>query len=150
MTAPADSTAVPSRRAHVSSIGNRRALLGGIAIAPLLALPALAALHPDAEILRLGRLMEAHWEVERQSETAGAHDQNEDEPVETAFHKTRQVVIEIEAATASTLEGLRVKARACLWCHSGELPTLEDFEAATTDVRLAVGIVRDLLTMGDA
>lgn len=150
MTAPADSTTVPSRRAHVSPLSNRRVLLGGIAIAPALTVSALATSHPDAELLRLGRLLDQAWMAERHTydAAAGSHTTDTETNYEEACGLTSGFVEQIEAATATTLVGLLVKARACSWCHNGESMRDEDFgEQPTTNIRLAVGVIRDLLAM---
>lgn len=107
--------------------------------------------HPDAALLALGARLDAAWVVER---NLGADCRADDTPEkDAAFEKTfdacSSVVEQIEDLTATTLAGVIVKARACWWCHDGE--PFEDNSLnrqATTDVRLAAGILRDLLAMG--
>ena len=53
---------------------------------------------------------------------------------------------EIATTQASTLEGLRVKARAACWALLGDL---DDPADATTDRRMALSIVRDLIRLYD-
>ena len=53
------------------------------------------------------------------------------------------IVEQIEGCTATTIDGLRVKALAVLWCHGWNLEELTDHQ--TTDIRLAQSILRDLL-----
>jgi hypothetical protein len=51
--------------------------------------------------------------------------------------------------TATTLAGARVKAKAVWWCHNGEEIDDDFFSTqCTTDVRLAAGLLRDLLEIG--
>ena len=61
---------------------------------------------------------------------------------EAANEASGDVVHRIEKASARTLDGLLVKARAVSWCVCGEEFTPD--EGTTTDVRLAHGIVEDL------
>jgi hypothetical protein len=51
---------------------------------------------------------------------------------------------QIERRGVFTWDGLKVKARAVLWCHVGEA-TIELTEHQTTDVRMAQAIIYDLL-----
>jgi hypothetical protein len=61
-------------------------------------------------------LTQAKWMHEK--ELAGLGDAN---AVEVAYGLCAQLARQIEKCPASTMEGLRVKAFAVLWCHSGDL-----------------------------
>jgi hypothetical protein len=54
--------------------------------------------------------------------------------------------VAITATPAQTLEGLRVKARAACWALLGDLDPCAE---PTTDRRMALSIVRDLVRMHD-
>jgi len=56
--------------------------------------------------------------------------------------RTAKIVHQIEPQNATTLDGLRVKARAALW-YFGE--DLAEFDGPT-DMRLVASILRDLLS----
>jgi hypothetical protein len=60
---------------------------------------------------------------------------------EKAYDEVSPIVDRVLAAPASTLAGLRVRARAAAWCHDGVEAESDD----ATDARLAWSIVRDLL-----
>ena len=100
----------------------------------------------DAELLRLGDELDRAWAHEKaliDSETWG-------DTYETAYEASRAVVGQIEQQQAHTLEGLRVKARAVMWCHQGDEMDGEPFsltENQTTDVRLAESIVLELVEL---
>ena len=106
-----------------------------------------AALNPDEELIRLGAEFEAAWAAER----ATKHPFYE-EVFEAAYGRSASIAHRIMVIPAKTLDGLRVKARAVLWCRSGE-PIADasfsyDEDHPTTDLILAAGIVRDLLAIG--
>ena len=101
---------------------------------------------PDARLLELGRLLAELWVIE--DEIAAL--QGWDAPgVKAIGESIERVVIEIEQASATTLPGILVKARACAYCHSGVPFTNRSFGGGTTlDARLVGTIVRDLLAIG--
>jgi hypothetical protein len=128
----------------------RRLLLSLAAQAPIavFATSAVAADNPDAELIRLGELLERAWA--RENAAAG----REDEQIE-AVEVTTEIVDQIEAQTATMLAGVQVKVRALLWCGCGDLPSadeLMDYRSSTpaTDMRLLADLVRDLAAMGRA
>ena len=105
--------------------------------------------HADAALLALGGRLEKLW-IAEQAAFARTEADDSDEAgdlAEAACGASSVIVSQIEAASATTLAGLRVKARAFSWCRSDVAVTVEDLFGpdATTDVRLLVGIVRDLL-----
>ena len=70
---------------------------------------------------------------------------------EAANDAASAVVRQIEQLQAHTLEGLRVKARAVMWCHQwGRHDPFSLAEQRSTDVRLAEAIVRDLVGVSTA
>lgn len=107
-----------------------------------------AAVARDARLLELGQCLDEAWARERETCNAikaHGHDNPCDEleaAFDTAYKVCGGVVDEIMAMPASTLEGLKVKARAVSWCHSGEEVILGDQN--TTDMRLVASILRDL------
>lgn len=99
--------------------------------------PAIAS--NDAALLILGQEFEAAFAAEQalqMTDNGDAWDQ--------AYAVTHSIVDRIEKMPATTLEGLRVKARCIQWCY-GEDPVFQDAECETTDYRLAHQIVRALL-----
>lgn len=96
--------------------------------------------HPDAALLELGRELDAAWAAER----VARDDDSDPEGVlgDAAADVSAAVAHRIEKVPARTLDGLLVKARAVAWCVCGDEFTPE--EDATTDLRLAHGIVEDL------
>jgi hypothetical protein len=58
-----------------------------------------------------------------------------------AYDAVSEIVVRISHVTATTIEGLRVKARAAAWCRSGHEPDSN----STLDERLAWSVVRELL-----
>jgi transposase InsO family protein len=104
-----------------------------------------------AELLQLGKELSAAWTAERQTETLLRRDAPAAE-FERAYRRTSRIVRKIEKTPAHTLEGLRVKARAVSWCHSGDKISIKTQcanargDLHTTDLRLMRAIVGDLLT----
>lgn len=116
----------------------RNFLVRAAVIAPTAALPVAAAPSADAELLHLHGELCAKWVAER------AIPDDDHEAIDAAAADCSATVAKIENLPATTMEGLKVKAAAFLWCRSGEL----DFELSphrTTDVRLAESILRDLI-----
>ncbi|MGV2348206.1 MAG UNVERIFIED_CONTAM: hypothetical protein MIO30_31035 [Methylobacterium ajmalii] len=143
----------------MSGLTPRRAVLRGIAIAPIigaggLALAAVPQERPDAELMRLhGRFLDA---VAAEQEAYRVFDASRSDAdarlVDAAWDATGKVVEEIEHQRATTPAGLAVKALACSWCYGkpGSRYPGELRAQYCTDVRLAIGIVEDLLAMGGA
>ena len=107
------------------------------------------SVHADTVLLDLGAELEKLW-VTEQAAFARTEVDGSDEAsalAEAACGASSAIVDQIEAMSATTLAGLKVKARAFSWCRSDVAVTVEDLFGpdATTDVRLLVGIVRDLL-----
>lgn len=91
----------------------------------------------DAGLIHLGEELEASWQTEEALSDASADD------LEAALDRSKKIVDAICKMPATSLEGLRIKSRAVLWCHCGEF---EGF-GGTTDEKLAASIVRDLLVL---
>lgn len=95
---------------------------------------------PDAELVRLGAALDAAWAAQDAIEEAGGDGFDE------AYAAALAVARRIEALPATTLAGLRVKARVVAWCHGGEPIAADDLVAGhATDMRMVAAIVRDLL-----
>jgi len=114
------------------------------------AIPAVAlASEPtsaDAALLALGEQLEAAWAA-----TTAAYEKYRDDPsleagviTDVADKAAAAIVHQIEAVPASTIDGLRVKARAVQWCYDAD-PVDLAVDRSTTDLRLANSIIRDLL-----
>lgn len=121
----------------MNSIVSTASLATATAIAPVSNETALGGDSEDAALLALGRRLQEAWAEQRLLEPQGAF--------EAAFDRTGAIASEIEALPATTLDGLRVKALAFWWCHSGEQPIVLD-DQQTTDIRLCQSIIGDLLT----
>lgn len=111
--------------------------------------PAPCAPQPDAELIQLGEAFEAAWRAERGEWLLA--ECKDDITGEAAYaracvanHTTSAMVDRIMTCRALTLDGLRIKARAVSWCHSGD-PIWNGAFGEATDSRLVVSIIRDLL-----
>lgn len=114
----------------------------------------MSGLYPHAyasqDLNALGALFEEAWMLEK-AVCALVGDRNDvaaDEMVDKAIDVTGAVVKVIMDTPAFDLAGMRLKARAYLWCHGGDADHLTPAEAYT-DGQLAASIVRDLLNLGD-
>lgn len=116
--------------------------------------PAAAVLtpaHADAALLELGRRLTVAWAATRaleekwRLEGGPPFSPEANREFEASYEAASAIVHKIRDATATTIDGLRVKATAISWCQ-GDEETIFD-EAATTDVQIAESIVRDLLAM---
>lgn len=105
----------------------------------------------DAALVALGEELEAAWAAEiaayaqHRGDLSLAH-----EAITDAAHKaSKAIILRIEAMAASTIDGLRVKARAVQWCYDGD-PVDLVVDQSTTDLRLANSIIADLLAVPPA
>jgi hypothetical protein len=94
--------------------------------------------HPDAELIELGRQFE-EIRAALDREIAGGTELG-------ALERLAVVEPAIVAMPATTIEGMRVKARAACWAMLGDF---EDLDGPTSDVRMARSIVRDLIRLYD-
>ena len=121
-----DTSSTPSKCAEAVG-ASRRTLLRNIAAGSVLAAPASAlaidgvSVRPDAELLRLGRELDAAWAHERATyaRMKGSYSQEGDRITQAAFDATGEIVGRIEELLATTLDGFKVKARAVSWCYDG-------------------------------
>lgn len=107
--------------------------------------PAILA-RDDGELLRLCDLLLNAWA----EETRACHDPAmSGEGADAAYSAVAVIVDRIVGLRAASVAGLTVKALACAWCHNdygGDFAP-ESLGGKATDVRLAAGIIRDLLAM---
>lgn len=143
----------------MSDLTPRRAVLRGLAVAPIvgaggLALAAAPQEQADAELRRLhGQFLDAvAAEQEAYRVFDASHSDADGILVDDAWAATGRIVDEIEHQRATTVAGLAVKALACSWCYGepGRQYPAQTLKQHTTDVRLAIGIVHDMLAMGGA
>ena len=131
----------------------RRAILAVGAAGLLPALPVEATPTPDAELLRLGQAFEAAWAFEHglwkamPDDDTPAHYAAEERAGE-AHDRTHDLVKQIKAQKATTLAGLRVKARAAKWMNADELFNEADEPDHDFSRPMAVSILNDLLNLG--
>lgn len=92
----------------------------------------------DVELRRLAQELKAAWEFQQQLSSTDA----DGEAYEAAYEVCNKIVGRIREIQAHTLEGLKAKALAVFWCHSGDLI---DFEGKTMDLQLAADLINDLL-----
>jgi hypothetical protein len=105
--------------------------------------------HPDAELLRLGQQLNDAWEAEKKAFAAweGVFSKEADAAKDAAAEPAGAIVDAIERAPARTPAGIAVKLRAVSWCHGGApFEDCVEREGLTSDVLLALSIVRDLTT----
>ncbi|EFL88281.1 hypothetical protein [Ahrensia sp. R2A130] len=123
---------------------DRRSLLKGVAaIAPAIAAGGIATA-ADAELLDLGRQLNASWKAE--TDFLDANPMCSDEEFDAFFQTSSAIVARIEALRPTTPQGFAVKARAVSWCHSGEAVDLSTHTGQpATDIRLVNSIIEDLL-----
>jgi len=117
---------------------SRRALLCGLAVAPLIQLSADAKTENDDELVTFGRKFDL-------LATSIDHsiEHRLDLDVKTLEHFNR-VSAEILTMQARTIEGLSVKARAACWGLLGDLDHTDDM---TLNDSMALSIVRDLIRL---
>lgn len=124
-----------------STMISRRTTLVSLAtsLLPASTLPA-AASSTDAHLVVLGRDFDAIT-ARLDHAIAGGIDF-----ADGLLEQLGQLEAEIATTQASTMEGLCVKARAACWALLGEL---DDPGDTTTDRRMALSIVRDLIRLHD-
>jgi hypothetical protein len=120
----------------------RRATLGALVASPLVVAtkPVAAASSSDVQLLALGRDFSA---VAARLDDAIASGIDFDDGL---LEQLGRLEAEITATQASTMEGLWVKARAACWALLGDL---DDAGDETTDRRMALSMVRDLIRLYD-
>lgn len=107
---------------------------------------------PDAELIRLGALLDAAMAEEDALWAAALADAASEKVAIAANDRTHDIVRQIETVSAVSLAGLLVKARSLCWCKSGEPVTAEDFYDGggppATDTRVMISMLNDLSAMG--
>src|ERR1035437_7139228 len=121
---------------------SRRAVVRTLVVAPMIPTAAFSEeLHSDdAELMALGRQFD---------DVAAKIDQAIDHKSDLTMNTLNQLGMiegEILSAQAKTVEGWRVKARAGCWALLGDLDATSQ---ASTDKRMALSIVRDLIRLYD-
>ncbi len=106
--------------------------------------------HPDADLIALDLTLDEAMAAEQAVWDANAGDNWTEEGEEHAnvmMARTSAIIRQIEAVRALSIDGLKVKMKALVWCHSGRLPDLDFFcaqKSPATDVRLVMEILADL------
>lgn len=122
---------------------SRRAILGSLAVLPLPSATKKAVAQPTGDI----RLQELGREFDVAAAQIDHAIDYGSELLLEVLDRLSLVENEIVAAQAAGIMGLRVKARAACWARLGDLNPVEE---PTTDKRMALSIVRDLIRMCDA
>jgi hypothetical protein len=121
-----------------------RALLGAAALLPAVAAIPTAATAEDHRWADLKQRLDV---LDREGRELDARRGVTDEEFEVWSDRFNVLLREIELTPARTLESLRVKALAIRGCGGGEIKLSVD-SRPTTDVRIAQGLINDLLGMG--
>ena len=123
-----------------NALVSRRAALASLATSSLLVgtSPVFATSDADAYLLALGRDFDA---ASAKLDSVLA---NERDPPWRLLDELTHLDTEIVATQAVTMEGLCVKARAACWALLGDI---DPEGQATTDKRMALSIVRDLIRL---
>ena len=123
---------------------SRRHVVMGIAISPILAPETIKAeiSSADVELINLGRKFD---EVAAQIDHAISDPARD--VTDELLDRLRRVEAEILVMQSQTVEGLRVKARAACWALLGDL---DPSSGSTTDKRMALSVVRDLIRLYDS
>jgi hypothetical protein len=121
---------------------SRRSALSVLATSPLLTAAASVceASSPDCHLLALGREFTAA--AAKLDYAIAARIDFDDEVIENL----NRLETEIVWTQATTMEGLSMKARAACWALLGDL---DEYEEVSTDKRMMLSIVRDLIRLYD-
>jgi hypothetical protein len=143
----------------------RRAVMAGLAAAPVAGLPAIAG--GDAQLLGLGKQLEAAW-AHQNCAYSLIPDSDDNAVVEVAEQvaneaaaRAGEIVDTIIETKATTFEGLKIKARALSWCHCGGFDGIAETvgniwwdddgkvvkDKPTTDRLIADSILFDLIAL---
>jgi len=121
---------------------SRRSVLSSLAVLPLPASSFLSVGRPtsDADLIALGLEIEtATSKIDNSISQATDIDHD-------TLEQLAKIGAKIVATPATTVDGLRVKARIACWALLGDLDSNED---ATFDKSMALSIVRDLIRLYD-
>lgn len=122
---------------------SRRSILGSLAASPMAACfttGSVEASSADSDVIAWGREFD---NLTAKIDHAIVYGLDIDQDVLDQFSR---IEAEIIASLATTIEGLRVKARAACWALLGDLGSGDQ---STTDKRMALSIVRDLIRLYD-
>ena len=120
-----------------------------------------AAVSPDAELLRLGDLLEAAWADEKAAYAAAEGVDDDDAPenihVTEMAERCSDTVDQITLIPATTLVGVQVKVRAASWCRDCEPFEVDEFDPyipgqepspPSTSARVLASLMTDLVAIG--
>jgi hypothetical protein len=125
----------------VGQVVRRRSIFRGLPLAAVAyAIPAMT-MADDAELRLLGQEFKQAWADEDALYAIEGYDLD---AADAASERTSAIVKRINDCPAYTLEGLRIKAAAIAWCHSGDV----QLPNAGADMKLVNSIVFDLLRVG--
>ncbi|WP_374308241.1 hypothetical protein [Methylocella sp.] len=106
--------------------------------------------HPDAELIRLGAMLDeaSRKTIALEAELHDDHSGGDRANFDAALDAASAIVDQIERLSATTVAGLKAKARAIAWCRDDD-PFDDDFVGGrgTTDMRLAASVLRDVMAM---
>ena len=120
---------------------SRRSIIASLALSPALASPIFSnEASCDAGLLVLGQQFDV---AAAQIDHAIEHGLDIEQDVLDHFCR---IEAETVATPAVTIDGLRVKARAACWALLGDL---DSGDQTTTDKRMALSLVRDLIRLYD-
>jgi hypothetical protein len=119
---------------------SRRAIVRSLAVAPLATIGTVEAKGNSTKLLTLGRQFDdaaaqIDYGIEHGSDIA-----------DNFLDRLGAISGEIEETPATMIEEFRVKARAACWALLGDL---NSGDQSTTDKRMALSIVRDLIRLYD-
>lgn len=114
----------------------RRNVFRGLPLAAVAYAIPVMTMADDAELRKLGTSLADAWADEDTAYAAEAWDE-----ADAASERTLALVARIQSLPAHTLDGLRIKAQAIAWCHSGDV----QLPNAGTDMRMVNSIIADLL-----
>jgi hypothetical protein len=107
--------------------------------------PAARPDYTDSELLALGAEFEIAWEAERRIDKSGCTD----DELSAVYDLVSAIVDKISVLKATSLAGLRVKARTALWCQGdGTKPFNLGRLDAFDDMSISGSIVNDILAIG--
>jgi hypothetical protein len=118
--AEADDSHTTSRRSFLTATAALPAVAGIAALAE--ASPPVPD-HPDARLLQLGKQLVEAWRHEQMLNAKYGYEESPgiEREFEESYDCISRVVDLIESTSAISIAGLRVKAAAVLWCHSGNM-----------------------------
>jgi hypothetical protein len=116
---------------------------------------AMAAEHPDAELLRLGAPFDTRRSAEREAWDAVPGHQEDDGPDSMRAYALSDLVYEvvhqIKIIPATTLEGMMVKRRVVDWIYDGNPVTAEMLQPyPDLGIEVIAAVLADLNTTGGA